>query len=493
MKNRNRSALFRRLRAGSGPTVLLCLFLVLIVLLNSAMTALEKKHGWRVDYSFNALTTQSEATLEILAGLKHPVHIYALFTKGQEDGPLMELLDRYSAASELVTWEQTDAAANPGLMTKYRGATDSETVSADSLIVACEETGRFRILSPADFISLSLNYEEGVYEIAGLKYESEITSAIAYVTADTVPRVLIAQGEGELDENGTAVFSALLTNNRYSVRYVSLASADTELLPEDVLVLLSPTHDLSDASLRKITDFTAAGGSLLVTCDYTDPVAKMPNYASLLRSYGFLPKDGIVVASKAEPDTYYDDVRIDLLPQMLPADLTMSLVTAGADTLLLAGCRAFGTPEQADRSLDTAVLLQSGEKSYLRDLSGGSLSMEQAADDETGPFALALRARRITEAGSVSRAVILGSSTLLTSAQLHAMTDAEEFIMTCVQYLSGTGAVNLNILAKTAVRPQLSPASVNLGSMVLVFLPLGVLAAALIVLLPRRRSKPHEQ
>ena len=58
------------------------------------LTALEKKHGWRVDYSFNALTTQSEATLEILAGLKHPVHIYALFTKGQEDGPLMELLDR---------------------------------------------------------------------------------------------------------------------------------------------------------------------------------------------------------------------------------------------------------------------------------------------------------------------------------------------------------------------------------------------------------------
>lgn len=42
----------------------------------------------------------------------------------------------------------------------------------------------------------------------------------------------------------------------------------------------------------------------------------MPNYQALLRYYGFLPRKGIVVASPEEPYTYYDNVRINLIPTM---------------------------------------------------------------------------------------------------------------------------------------------------------------------------------
>ena len=48
--------------------------------------------------------------------------------------------------------------------------------------------------------------------------------------------------------------------------------------------------------LKAITDFAAAGGNLFITCDYTDDVSAMPNYQSLLRSYGFQPLDGVVIA-----------------------------------------------------------------------------------------------------------------------------------------------------------------------------------------------------
>lgn len=475
-----------RLRYGGLSTALVCLFLAALVVLNMATTTLEKQQGWRVDYSFNAVTTQSETTLEVLAQLERPVHIYALFSKGQEDAQLMELLDRYAAASDLVTWEQTDASLNPGLLTKFRGTTSDQTVTNDSLIVSCEETGRFRILSPTDFISLSLNYAEGVYEVAGLKYESQITSAIVYVTRETIPRVLILQGHGELDESGTAVLADLLESNNFEVAYVSLLDSTVTLQPEDLLMILSPTRDLMDTELEKITEFTGKGGSVLFTCDYTDPVEDMPNVQALMRSYGIIPKKGIVVASEEEPDTYYDKVRIDLIPTLQSTDMTLDLLSTGADTLLLAGSRAFETPEEADRNLDVTVLMTSGYKAYLRDLSTGDLSLSQADGDELGPFALALQCRRVTQEGYISRAVALGCSTLLTSSQVHAMTDAQEFIVTMVQYLLGGQAIDLNIMAKQAVRPQLSVRATTMGSVILVCLPLLVLAAALVVLLPRR-------
>ena len=477
-----------RLRYGGASTALVCLFLAGLIALNLATTTLEKKRGWRVDYSFNAVTTQSETTLDVLAQLQHPVHIYALFTKGQEDEPLMELLDRYAAASSLVTWEKTDASLNPGLLTKFRGATSDQTVTNDSLIVYCEATDRFRILSYQDFITVGLNYEEGRYEVAGLKYESKITSAIVYVTQETIPRVVMLQGHGELDADGTAVLASLLTSNNFTVEYASLLDSKVTLASEDLLMILSPVRDLMDTELEKIIAFAGQGGSILFACDYTTPVESMPNFQALMRSYGILPMKGIVVASSEEPDTYYDNVRIDLIPTMQSTDMTMELVSSGADTLLLAGSAAFQTVEDTDQNLDVRVLLSSGYKAYLRDLSTGSLSLAQEDDDALGPFALALQCRRVTGEGYVSRALALGCSTLLTSSQVHAMTDAQEFIVTAVQYLLGGQAIDLDIMAKQAVRPQLSVRATTLGSVILVCLPLTVLAAALMVLLPRRHK-----
>ena len=62
------------------------------------------------------------------------------------------------------------------------------------------------------------------------------------------------------------------------------------------------------------------------------------------------------------------------------------------------------------------------------------------------------------------------------------MTYAQEFIVTTVQYLADGSAIDLGIMAKAAVRPQLSVRATTLGSVILVCLPLMVLAAALLVL-----------
>ena len=472
-----------RLRYGGFSTLLVCVALAALVALNVLFTDLEKKNGWRADFSFNGLTTQSETTREVLAALPYPVHIYALYQKGSEDLPLFELLDRYAAASDMVTWEQADVALNPGLLTRFQSEVTGESVTNDSLVVSCEATGRWKALSYQDFISLSLNLEAGAYEVSGLSYESRISSAIAYVTRDEIPRIIAAQGHGELDEAATGVLAELLASNYFDVRYGRLGELDPE--PGDLVMLLSPVHDLTDGELETLAAFAEAGGSFLFTCDYTDPVDAMPNYRALLRSYGFLPKEGVVVASASEPGTYYDNMRINLIPYMLAGEITSDLM-GGYNTLLLTGCRAFETPEQTDGGLIVTPILSSGYQAYLHDATGASLSLEQQDGDEVGPFALALEASRVTASGEVSKAFVLGCSTRLTNEQIHAMTDAEEFILRTAQFLLDAQPTDLGIMAKAAVRPALSARSYGLGSLMLVALPMAVLAAAVLILLPRR-------
>lgn len=475
-----------KFRYGSLSTALLCVAIAILIALSALFTTLEKKYGWRMDFSFNSITSYSQATEDVLAALDTPVHIYALYERGSEDLQLFELLNRYTAASSLITWEQAPLTLNPTLLTRFAGSTSDNAVTADSLVVSCEATGRFRVLDYDDLISLSIDYDAGTWSYAGLTYESAITSAIAYVTQETIPVVYMVQGHDELDEDTTAVLADFLRGNHYDVRYASLMEISADLTPEDLLVFLAPVRDLTDSELTAITDFASQGGSLLFACDYSDPIAGMPNYRALLRSYGFIPKEGVVVADKAETASYFEGNRTILLPDMQPTDVTFDLMMNGTTTLILSSARAFETPDGTDNRLSVTPMLLSGEGSYLHSLSGSSTSLARTDTDESGPFALALEAYRFSDTGDVSRAVILGSTAALTSEYYYSITHAQEFIIRTMEYLVDSNASNLDIMARSAVRPGLSADALSLGSMLLVALPLAVLGAAMVILYPRR-------
>ena len=474
-----------RFRYGSLSTALLCAAIAILIALNGLFTALEKKYGWRVDYSFNSITSHSQTTEEVLDALDTPVHIYALYEKGYEDLQLFELLNRYSAASSLVTWEQTPLSLNPTLLTRFAGATSENTVTSDSLIVYCEETDRFRVLDYDDLLALTIDYEAGTYSYAGLTYESSITSAIAYVTQETIPVLYMVQGHDELSDDATAVLADFLLGNHYDVRYATLGSIEN-LTPDDLLVFMSPVRDLTESEMSIVTDFAAKGGSLLFVCDYSDPISSMPNYKALLRSYGFIPLEGVVVADKEDTASYFEGNRTILLPDMEATDITLDLMLSETTTIIMSTARAFQTPEATDNSLSVSPMLLSGEGSYLRSLSSSLTSLDKQEGDPEGPFVLAMEAYRFSETGDVSRAVILGSSAMLTSDYYYSITHGQEFIIRTMEYLVDSNASNLNIMARTAVRPGLSADALSMGSMMLVALPLTVLGAALLILYPRR-------
>ena len=323
-----------------------------------------------------------------------------------------------------------------------------------------------------------------MYRITGWQYEKSISEAILYVTADSLPRMQLLSGHGELDESSTTVIEDYLTSANYDLSRVNLLT-DGAPDPEAPLMILSPTKDLSETELQMLTDYVQAGGDLFITVSYTDP-DELPNFYALYRLYGFEPIPGLVLEDEARTDAYYESIP-NLIPTMLTTDATGTLVAAGYDWLILAGARALETPTQQDSALSVYVALESTEGAYIRTLGAGStVSIERQADDRTGPFALALCASRVFDGGQSSRAFIIGNDSMFLDNWMYAYTDSGELLLQVSQYLQGKPPVDLNILSRPAVRQQLNVSNAAAPVVLLTLLPMLVAVLAVAVLLPRR-------
>ena len=454
-----------------------------VVLVNLGFGELETRYGWRRDFSFNGLTTQSDTTRSVLSSLPYPVHIYALYTPGLEDKALIEVLDKYRSASSLVTYEMLELRKNPGLQGKFQG--DAEMALAeDSLIVYCETTGRYKVLSPGNFTTVGFSIESETYAVEAT-YEKQLTEALLYVTRDQIPEIMLLTGHGELEGEAVTALAQVLTSNNYAVRSVNLRNGE-ELSPGALLLALSPKKDLTEGEMDAITAFSKAGGSLFITCDLLDDLSGMGNYMSLLRSFGMIPRSGVVVASSEEPETYFGGDPLYLVPYILPGEAVDALLAVGMDDLILAGARAFETPEEAVSGLTAVPVLASGYKAYLRDIYGENSTIDQQDGDPIGPFSLALLSTRTQEDGTLSRAFILGNSLLLTNSQFYGVSYNLEFLLQMCEYLLNQKPISLDIVAKPYMRPGLREMSQPAGAAMAVALPLIVMGLALAVLLPRR-------
>ncbi len=469
-------------RHGRWSILILSGFIAVSVLINIGVESLEKTYGWRKDYSFNGYATTGAETQKMVNRLTKSIDIYLLYQSGQMDSQLLELLNRYAGLSTLIHVKPTDIAKNPGILTRFQGDLDT-AVEADTVIVHCEATGRYKVLTYNDFVTQGYNYEEGTFEVAGLAYEKQLTESLVYVTEDTIPVVGILQGHGELTLEKLKNFTDFLRSNNYDYQAVSLLGG-SRLDGIDLLLVAGPQKDWGESELSTVDAFIKGGGSLLVLRDYTDPM-DLPNYLSFLKSYGVIPLPGVVIAGEEDEGSYYGE-RIYLLPYMCELDMTLPLLAGKLDILLLAGAGAFENPPEPSAALTVATVLKSGPHAYLRDPSDGNTSMDKQAEDRTGELSLALYAHRMHPSGNISRLFAIGNSTLFTDEYIYQRTFNQEFMLQLLGQLLPQKTVSLDILASAAFHPGLLAGSQTLGLALIIGVPLLTLIAALCMLLPRR-------
>ncbi len=470
-----------KLKYGSVSALMLAMVLIALIALNAGIYALEKNKGWRIDLSFNGILSQSADTKAVIESLDKPVEIYALFRKASErEWPeLQELLDKYAAASDRITWKQVDPMVDQLLVNRF--STDNAVPVEGNLIVWCEQTNRFRIVGGEDFIGQGFDIETGELVYENLTFESSITSAIAYVVKDRVAKAVIMQGHDEYKLEFLTDFQNLLEANQFEVVYQDLKEEGYTPNPEDLLIFFDPLKDLTETELKTLTEFAGKGGSFLFACDTDVSMDNMPRYMTLLRSYGFEPLEGFAEASQVDRNSYYES-QTYLVPEMCSTDITMDLVGTDRDFLILPGTRAFAEPEEGDRNLVISVVLRAAGTAVIR------TDTTVTAPDGTEGFPLALQARRVTNEGYVSRAFIIGSGYTLTDKGLYSITRSQELTVNVMDFLMQQGVTGLNIAPKDAARPGLKTESLNLGSILLIALPLSVLFAALLILGPRKNA-----
>ena len=470
-----------KLKYGSVSALMLAMVLIALIALNAGIYALEKNKGWWIDLSFNGILSQSADTKAVIESLDKPVEIYALFRKASErEWPeLQELLDKYAAASDRITWKQVDPMVDQLLVNRF--STDNAVPVEGNLIVWCEQTNRFRIVGGEDFIGQGFDIETGELVYENLTFESSITSAIAYVVKDRVAKAVIMQGHDEYKLEFLTDFQNLLEANQFEVVYQDLKEEGYMPNPEDLLIFFDPLKDLTETELKTLTEFAGKGGSFLFACDTDVSMDNMPRYMTLLRSYGFEPLEGFAEASQVDRNSYYESQNY-LVPEMCSTDITMDLVGTDRDFLILPGTRAFAEPEEGDRNLVISVVLRAAGTAVIR------TDTTVTAPDGTEGFPLALQARRVTNEGYVSRAFIIGSGYTLTDKGLYSITRSQELTVNVMDFLMQQGVTGLNIAPKDAARPGLKTESLNLGSILLIALPLSVLFAALLILGPRKNA-----
>ena len=470
-----------KLKYGSVSALMLAMVLIALIALNAGIYALEKNKGWRIDLSFNGILSQSADTKAVIESLDKPVEIYALFRKASErEWPeLQELLDKYAAASDRITWKQVDPMVDQLLVNRF--STDNAVPVEGNLIVWCEQTNRFRIVGGEGFIGQGFDIETGELVYENLTFESSITSAIAYVVKDRVAKAVIMQGHDEYKLEFLTDFQNLLEANQFEVVYQDLKEEGYTPNPEDLLIFFDPLKDLTETELKTLTEFAGKGGSFLFACDTDVSMDNMPRYMTLLRSYGFEPLEGFAEASQVDRNSYYES-QTYLVPEMCSTDITMDLVGTDRDFLILPRTRAFAEPEEGDRNLVISVVLRAAGTAVIR------TDTTVTAPDGTEGFPLALQARRVTNEGYVSRAFIIGSGYTLTDKGLYSITRSQELTVNVMDFLMQQGVTGLNIAPKDAARPGLKTESLNLGSILLIALPLSVLFAALLILGPRKNA-----
>ena len=351
----------------------------------------------KYDVSDQKLFTTGDQTAEIVKGLDEDITLYLIAQQGSEDATLQELLDRYAGLSSHIKVETKDPVLYPNFVSQYT----SENLSENSVLVVGQN--RSKAVDYYDIYQYSMDYSTYSSSLSSFDGEGQITSAIAYVTAEDMPVVYTLTGHDEA-ELSTTVTSSIEKEN---IELKSLSLLTEEAVPEDAkaVIIYGAISDISEAEKNKLEAYMEQGGQIMLLLGYTDK--DTPNLDSLLDDYGIVLADGLVL----EGDSQH---HLPNYPYYLLPDIQSSAYTSDVSSRYVLLAFAQGMTEAADISenLTYESLLTTSAKSYSK-TNLESENLEQEAADITGPFDLGAVVTKTIDENVEAKLVVFSSETLL--------------------------------------------------------------------------------
>ncbi len=372
---------------GSYSAALTAVALAVAVAVNLVVGALPAS-ATQFDTSENQLYTISEQTKEIVSGLSEDVTVYHLAQSGSEDSVISGVLERYTALGEHLRVEKKDPVVYPAFAAQYT----NESLQNNSLIVVCGERSRYIPYSDIYVTDYSQYFMTGETTTT-FALESELTSAVDYVTAQSLPTLYLLTGHGEA-ELPASLLSAVEKQN-VAVESLSLLTADAVPSDADALLIYSPARDLSEIERDLLLAYLNEGGSLLLATDYSETA--MPNLDAVAAACGLSRVSGIVVEGDADHSlrgyAHY------LLPEISSHAVTDPLIDGGYYALFPLA-QGLVTAETLPDGVSVTELLTTSGEAFSKTAAYSAETLDFEEGDLAGPFAVAAAAVKETDGGT---------------------------------------------------------------------------------------------
>lgn len=212
----------KNIRKGSYSLGISVVVLAIAVVFNLVVGKLPAQYR-NVDLSQTKLSTIGDTTKELVSNLDQDVTIYQIAESGSENETIQKLLERYEGLSSHVKVETMDPVLHPNFVSEY---TDDDLAS-NSLIVVGEN--RSKVIPYADMFESTINYQTYQYETTGFDGEGQVTSAISYVTTDSLPVMYTITGHEE---------ATMTDDMKSAIEKENIEMKDLNLLTEESLSLI---------------------------------------------------------------------------------------------------------------------------------------------------------------------------------------------------------------------------------------------------------------
>ena len=377
----------RTFRAGGYSLAAAAVVIAIAVAVNLVVGALPA--DWtKTDLTSTGLYSLSSQTQQMVSALEDEVTVYWIVQSDTEDNTIGELLERYQDLSKNLKVERKDPVVYPNFAQQYT----TSTLYNNSLIVTCGDRSRYISYYDIYVTDYSSYYTTGT---ASTQFdgESQLTSAIDYVTNEDLPVVYTLTGHGESQLPSTLSDGAAEEN----VLLSELSLLTQESVPEDAdaLIIYAPQSDISADEKDMLLTYLQSGGKLLLVTDYTETA--MPNLAEVMAYYGTSLADGIVMEGDSSHhmrgSSYY------LLPDIGSHDITSPLADGGYYVLMPVAQGISGSGEVRG-GLTVTQLLPTTSASYAKADAYNLTTYDKEEGDLEGPFALGVAISEEVEGGT---------------------------------------------------------------------------------------------
>lgn len=472
----------KHIRHGSYSLVWTTAVIAVIIVINLIVGELPSRFTSK-DMTENGYYTLSDQSKELLKTVSEDVTIYELTNDGSLDSMVDNLLEQYASYSGHVKIVEKDVVKFPTFSSNY---TD-ETLNAGSLIVECGD--KSRAIATSDLYEYSYDsYSYQPYQ-SGFDGEGQITSAIAYVTSDDLPKLYVLEGhnEGEL--------STTLTDQieKENIEVESLSLVSSGGVPEDAaaLIIYSPIVDFSDEETEMILDYLKNGGKAFITSTYTGEV--LSNFNSILEYYGVAPMDSVVIEGDA--NYYHPQSPLYLLPDIQSSEVTDSLRNSNRYVFLPLG-QGIETLDSVRDGVEITSLLKTSSSAFAKLDAINMTTIEKEKGDIDGPFDLAVMIKETAggseteETTEETKIVFVGSGYLLEEEMNSTVSGGNyEFVMNCLSSLADhetTVAIPVKSL-ETEYLTMTAAGANGLSILLVAVLPIAVVAVGGVIWYKRRK------